>query len=143
VFQSNEAINVLIIVNGKRIAVPGITTCDEYTADRISRTTGSPVPTNFVDVISHHVVPAENSRNGQERVYFKHQRQSAAFMSYRTEAVPALDELTADELLANVQKSLAEIQQSSARVRAALATNAVRPKATFGATPTPVLATAQ
>lgn len=140
-FHAGEAVNVNIIVNGERIAVPGITTSDEYTADRISRTTGSSIPTQYVDVITYHDVPADQSRNGSARKYYKEQRQSAAFMDYRTVAVPALDDLTAEELRTNVAKSLAEVQQQSVRVRAALAENAVKPKATFGSQPAPALAT--
>lgn len=136
-FQANEAVSVNIIVNGERIAVPGITTGDEYTADRVSRTTGSPIPTQYVDVITYHDVPASQSRNGNARKYWKHQRQSAAFMEYRIVAVPELDNLTAQELLAEVQRSLAEVQQTSVRVRTALienAADAVKPKAVFGQT---------
>jgi hypothetical protein len=141
-FHANEAVNVRIIVNGAPVLIPGITASDEYTADRVSRTTGSPIPTQYVDVLTFHDVPADQSRSGNARKYWKMQRQSASFMGYRTNAVPELDDLTAEELLAHVEQSLAEIQSATVRVRAAVienAADAVKPKAVFGA-PAPVLA---
>ena len=92
-FQANEAVFVHIIVNGQRVEVPGITAGDEFTADRVNRNTGSLVPTQFVDVVTYHTIPADQSRTGKARTYWKHSRQSAAFMGYRTIAVPELDDL--------------------------------------------------
>ena len=54
-------------------------------------------------------------------------------MGYRTVAVPQVDDLTAAELTAKVEESLAAVQMTqSSRPRPATPENAVKPKADFG-----------
>ena len=104
-----DAINILIPVNGEQIAIPGIAVGQAYFADRINRATGSKVPTQMVDVVSWHNVPADRARAGQAFSYYQLRPQSTYFMEYRTEACPELDELTADELKAKVDESRASL----------------------------------
>lgn len=139
-FLANDAIVVTIIVGGQQVAVPGIACADSYWGTRSNRHTGATIPTEYVDAITFHDIPADQSRSGEARTYYKRAPQSAAFTELRTEAVPAIDDLTADELLAKVAASLAAIQQQTVRSRAAMAestADAVRPKAVFGGAAAP------
>lgn len=137
--RANTPVYFTIPVGGERIAVPGITTCDSFIADRPNRNTGSMVPTEFVEVMSYHDIPANRSRTGQARKYYKHQRQSVYFMTLRRERVPELDDLTTDELWAKVEQSAGEIQTLTTGNRVAEAVVGFAPKADFRAPAAPIV----
>jgi hypothetical protein len=131
-FKSLEAVNVHIVIaqTGERVTIPAITTGDEYTGTRVNKVTQREVPTQYVEAITWHDVQANQSRTGVARKYYKEQRQSVAFMSYRTEGCPELDDFTLDELRAKVMESSLEIQGLTAgRPAAVVPANTIVPKA--------------
>lgn len=113
-FAPNQQVWLHFNVNGTPVNVAGITTSQEWTVNRLNRNTGRTSPTQYVEVLSYHDVPASMSRSGKARNFYKVSPQATTFMSPRAESVKGLDDLTDEQLWAAVAKSAKELQEQTA-----------------------------